>query len=164
MMLSPSDYSFLDWHANQDYFDGMYAIAIATLVLWSYVFSICGKESQVYNEEVGKLQTYAELSNVSSEDGYGYLKRIRTLFDSKLEPKYDSTGHLVGDIDRCCEILPSIPKKNNISGLCFLVGTRLLESQWDVIRENAKLIIHCGFRSIGKTNATCSNLFANELN
>lgn len=164
MMLSPSDYSFLDWHANQDYFDGMYAIAIATLVLWSYVFSICGKESQVYNEEVGKLQTYAELSNVSSEGGYGYLKRIRTLFDSKLEPKYDSTGHLVGDIDRCCEILPSIPKKNNISGLCFLVGTRLLESQWDVIRENAKLIIHCGFRSIGKTNATCSNLFANELN
>lgn len=161
LMLGPSDYSFLDWHANQDYFDGMYATAIATLVLWSYVFSICGKESQVYNEEIGKLQTYADLSKISTEGGYEYLKRIRMVFDSKLEPKYDSTGQL--KIDRCCEILPSIPKKNNISGLCFLVGTRLLESQWDVIRENAKLIIHCGFRSIGKTNATCSNLFENEL-
>lgn len=163
MMLSPSGYDFLHWSATLDYFDGMYAIAIATLVLWSYVYSICGVESQAYNTELDGIHTYDSLAKMSKEGGYEYLKRIRSAFDGKILAQTDSTGHLIGDIEKCCYTLQLIPRKNNISGLCFLVGTRLLESQWDVIRENAQLIIHCGLRSVGKKEATCSSLFQSEL-
>lgn len=185
LMLKPTNVEttgdeFLEWDVDNDYFDGMYAVGIATLVLWSFVFSTCGVESQRFDEvnDVRKIssENYKELVELSAEGAYEYMHRIRQEFltnlrKDNLHNEYNihpfklnnriSSPHEI--IKKYCELLPIISNKQNISGLCFLVGTKLLNSQWDIIRENGKLILNCGLRSIGKKNVLCLDLFDNEL-
>ncbi|KAK6459624.1 fungal-specific transcription factor domain-containing protein [Scheffersomyces xylosifermentans] len=177
---------FLDWNVNRDYFDTMYAVSIATLVLWCYAFSTCGLESQRFagiekeEEETLAVKQYEALVQLSAEGGYQYLSRVRQEFLTNLRKdnlhkefnihpmrlhRQDEmkpfSPHEV--LTKYCELLSQISNKQNISGLCFLVGTKLMCSQWEVIRENAKLILNCGYRSIGKKNILCSDLFKNEF-
>lgn len=188
LMLKPTDDSnmndknfnmYIDWSADHDYYDCMYAIGIATLVLWSYAFSIYGLESHRFTEKEQDLtleREYEKLVAYSAEGGYQYLVRIRQEFltnlrKNNLHNEYtihpiklnqtNPTPHEI--ITKHCELLPFISNKQNISGLCFLVGTKLLNSQWEVIRENAKLVINCGLISIGKVNLLCDDLFDNEF-
>ncbi|KAK6465763.1 C2H2 zinc finger protein [Scheffersomyces coipomensis] len=159
---------FIDWKACPDYFDSMYAVSIATLVLWSYVFSTLGLESSKFNqlqtddEKILHSKNYEDIVHLSAEGGYEYLSRIREDYITHLKQlKSKYTPHEI--LNKYGDILPLIANKQNISGLCFLVGTRLLCSQWQVIRENAKLILNCGYRSIGKKNILCLDLFDNEF-
>jgi hypothetical protein len=188
LMLKPTDdivsgsCQFINWNVNNDYFDTMYAVGIATLVLWCYVHSICGTESNTFGdlEEPRALELMNELEydglvQLSAEDGFQYLSRVHQEFvtnlrkinlhnDYNIHPlRTDGKKLLNCKLTKYCEILPHITNKQNISGLCFLVGTKLLESQWEIIRENAKLIINCGLRSIGKKAILCENLFDNEF-
>lgn len=161
--------SFLEWTVENDYYDSMYAIGVATLVLWSYAFSTYGLESQRYTDI--KERDYEKLVEFSAEGGYQYLLRVRQEFQTNLRKNNlhnDYHVHpfilLLGQtpdaiITKYCDLLPFITNKHNILGLCFLVGTKLLDSQWEVIRENAKLIINCGMISIGKPNITCEDVF-----
>lgn len=172
----------INWLVNNDYFDSMYAVGISTLVLWCYVYSTGGSESGSFLEiddtkksdyEMNPL--YDNLIKLSAEGGYQYLTRIWEEFLTKLQGenleadynlhplKFDNSPSLHTKLSKYCELLPNISNKQRISGLCFLVGTKLLQSQWEVIRENAKLIINCGLRSIGKTTILCENLFDNEF-
>lgn len=178
---------YLDWNVNRDYFDTMYAVSIATLVLWCYAFSTCGLESQRFSSlekdlQLDKLLTnkqYEQLVQLSAEGGYQYLGRVRQEFMTNLRKdnlhkefnihpmrinhQEDSTFSPHEILTKYCDLLSLISNKQNISGLCFLVGTKLLCSQWEVIRENAKLILNCGYRSIGKKNILCPDLFQNEF-
>ncbi|GEQ71757.1 hypothetical protein JCM33374_g5443 [Metschnikowia sp. JCM 33374] len=169
------------WDADHDCFDVLYAASIATLVLWCYTFSTCGLESSVFKDledsfPIQDQKSYEKLSPLIIEDGYNYLFRIREEFSKcfnkqGLEPDYciHKTGAnrrrvpLFDAIQKHCEALPQICCKQNISGLCFLVGTKLYRSQWEIIRENAKLIINCGLRSIGKSSWHCPDLFENDF-
>lgn len=167
------------WQVEYDFFDCMYAVSVATLVLWCYTFATCGPESQNYASVEAwpkeDLKNYAKMAELSKENAYQYLARIRYEFVQVTKPassdeiyvlhlKSSQRNHLLPDtLKAYSRSLPSLPNKQNISGLCFLVGTTLLNSQWEVIRENAKLIINCGFRSIGKQNVHCSDIFDNEF-
>lgn len=171
-----SNVEFIDWNVDDDYFDGMYAVGIATLVLWSFAFSTCGIESQRFIEldDLKKVSSerYEDLVELSAEGCYEYLQRIRQEFLTNLRKdnlhneysihpfKLNNRLHAPHEIiSKYCDLLPFISNKQNISGLCFLVGTKLLSSQWDIIRENGKLILNCGFRSLGKRNILCLDLF-----
>lgn len=171
-----SNVEFIHWNVDDDYFDGMYAVGIATLVLWSYAFTTSGLESQRFIEldDLKKVSSekYEDLVELSAEGCYEYLQRIRQEFLTNLRKdnlhneysihpfKLDNRLHSPHEIfSKYCDLLPFISNKQNISGLCFLVGTKLLSSQWDIIRENGKLILNCGFRSIGKKNILCLDLF-----
>lgn len=169
------------WRADHDFYDSMYAISIATLVLWCYTYSSTGLESETYKDleatmSLDDQRDYERVRQLSREDGYQFLFRIRQEFTQALKNdglKEDHYLHSVAPrasltplhtvISKYCELLPTITDKQNISGLCFLVGTNLLKSQWQVIRENAKLIINCGLRSIGKKNVHCPDLFDNAF-
>lgn len=166
------------WQADFDFFDSMYAVSIATLVLWCYTFATCGPESQKFNEgadtwPLSDLRSYTKVIELCEENGFQYLARIRHQFVRLTNPP-GSDGmyvlHLKSplrsfplneEMKAYCQKLPFIEKKENIGGLCFLVGSTLLNSQWEVIRENAKLIINCGLRSIGKQAVHCPDLFDN---
>lgn len=200
LMLMPLDdgalenTQYLSWNANRDYFDSMYAVSVATLVLWCYTFLSCGLESQRFAEleasrkDTNKLtllsaDSYEKLIQYSAEGGYQYLSRVRQEFmtnlrKDNLHKEYSihpfRLQHVLHDgkrvvhspheiLTKYCDLLPHILNKHNVSGLCFLVGTNLLKSQWEVIRENAKLILNCGLRSIGKKEIQCPDLFMNEL-
>lgn len=112
------------------------------LMLWAYCYVAGGKESSRY-QEFPKDATYTQMITFSAEDGYSYLARTR-------EEYYNGSSKL-----------SFIKNKQNISGLCFLVGTKLRMSHWEVNRESAKLILNCGFRSIGKESVLCLDLFDN---
>ncbi|RCK64702.1 hypothetical protein Cantr_00297 [Candida viswanathii] len=143
----------LNWNPNCDYYDTINCVSTATLVLWSYCFATAGLESHKYVE-----QTQNSEALQYAEDGYKYLNRIR---ESLLEP---ISGKNSSDaIIKACEKLPLIPNKQNISGLCFLISSKLITSQWEIIREHAKLIFNCGLRSIGKRTILCQDLFTNEF-
>lgn len=184
LMLNPVENGCLsvNWQANNDYFDSMYAIAVSTLVLWCHVYSTGGSEStsflEIEDEKKGDYQqnpSYENLIQLSVEGGYEYLARIRQEFLTKLEnenlrndlnihPLIVGGQHSLHDkLTKYGELLPDIADKHHISGLCFLVGSKLLESQWEVIRENAKLIINCGLRSVGKNTILCENLFEDDF-
>ncbi|KAI5952629.1 hypothetical protein KGF54_003496 [Candida jiufengensis] len=163
----------LEWEPNKDYYDSSAAVSIAVLILWSYCFITCGLESSRHQEiENEKPTTYEKLVQLSAEDGHQYLNRIKQEFLTNLRKLnlhkefninlYQGTKHHE-IINKYCELLPSISNKQNISGLCFLIGTRLMTSQWEVIRENAKLILNCGLRSIGKKTILCLDLFENDF-
>ncbi|KAI5969048.1 hypothetical protein CANMA_001900 [Candida margitis] len=130
-----------DWDANKSS-DCSFTLSHAMLMLWSYCFVVYGKESSLYRE-FPKDTTYAQMVELSAEDGYNYLARTRDEF-------YKSGSKL-----------SSISNKQNISGLCFLVGAKLRTSNWEVMRESAKLVFNCGFRSIGKETVLCLDLFDN---
>lgn len=189
LMLAPLDeegkpgegFATYGWRVDHDYYDSMYAVSIATLVLWCYVYSMYGVELENFKEledvyTLSDQRNYSKISVIAEEDGYSYLFRVREHFVHELKSKGLGEGYLLhcsrtlGSpvalheiISKHCELLPHIPDKHKVSGLCFLVGTKLLKSQWQVIRENAKLIINCGLRSAGKRAVHCADLFDNEF-
>ncbi|ODV79281.1 uncharacterized protein CANTADRAFT_34327, partial [Suhomyces tanzawaensis NRRL Y-17324] len=182
LMLKPlddgldSNFQYLEWNVNHDFFDSMYAVSICTLVLWCYSYSTLGNESNRFNEiqeDELHTRTYDNLVQFSAEGGYQYLARVKQEFLTQLrkdnlhkqciiypfKPNQERTFSPHEALTKYCDILPHITNKQNMSGLCFLVGTKLLNSQWEVIRENAKLILNCGYRSIGKKEVVCQDLF-----
>lgn len=189
LMLSPlgedgspiSDPLTYGWRVDHDYYDVMYAVSIATLVLWCYTFTSTGIESDTFKDleatmPVEDFSDYEKIRNLAHEDAYNYLFRIRQEFTQILQSELLIEDYIIHTmaprstqvplytvIAKYCELLPRITNKQNISGLCFLVGTNLLKSQWQVIRENAKLIINCGLRSVGKKNVYCQDLFDNNF-
>ena len=169
----------LEWNSNCDYHDSAAPLSLAILVLWSFCFVTCGLESNRYPEIEHMNETsldnnrYEEqLATLSAENGYQYLIRIKEEFLTNLRKQnlhkeysihpYSGTKHH-DVINKYCEILPLISNKQNISGLCFLIGSKLVRSQWEIMREHGKLIINCGLRSIGKKNILCLDLFDNEF-
>ncbi|CAL1188478.1 unnamed protein product [Candida parapsilosis] len=130
-----------NWDSNKSS-DCSFTLSHAMLMLWSYCFVVCGKESSLYQEFPQEV-TYNQMAALSAEEGYHYLSRTREEF-------YKGGCRL-----------SSITNKKNISGLCFLVGSKLKISHWEVLREYAKLILNCGFRSIGKETVLCLDLFDN---
>lgn len=167
--------SFLDWHATPDHFDSMYAVGVATLTLWCFTFTTCGIESvDKFEESLINNEKYQDLVSYSKETAHDYLYRIRKEFSELLvddSGEFDTlysvqpftvrgTNKLAHDVlCKYAELLPQITNKQHISGLCFLVGTKLMCSQWEILRENARLILNCGLRSIGKKSTICQNLF-----
>lgn len=165
------------WRVDHDYYDVMYAVSIATLVLWCYTFTSTGLESDTFRDLEATmppedLSDYEKIRGLAQEDAYMYLYRICQEFTQMLQNENLMEDYLLHTtaqrstqiplytvIAKYCELLPRITHKQNISGLCFLVGTNLLKSQWQVVRENAKLIINCGLRSVGKKNVHCRDLF-----
>ncbi|ODV68982.1 hypothetical protein HYPBUDRAFT_238835 [Hyphopichia burtonii NRRL Y-1933] len=180
--LNPDDKThsiFIDWSVENDYFDSMYAIGIATMVLWCYVYSTYGIESHRFNEieNLGKhIRDYSKMSEYSAEGGYQYLLRIRQEFYTNLRKNnlhkefnihpfnLESKKHTPHEIlVKHCELLPQLSNKQHISGLCFLVGSKLLSSQWLILRESARLILNCALISIGKPDIVCEDLFDSNL-
>lgn len=166
---------YLDWTASRDYYDSMYAVGVATLTLWSFAFTTCGLESQKFEEGLEQNENYDKLVKFSTESGHAYLYRVREEFtkylrsdglgeEYSIQPfqiqKSGKTPHEV--LVKYTALLSRITDKQNISGLCFLVGSKLLKSQWEILRENAKLILNCGLRSIGKKTIICQDLFSND--
>ncbi|CAH6719367.1 zinc finger protein [[Candida] jaroonii] len=166
-----------EWSPDKDYFDAIFGISIAMETLWSYCYLTSGIESSRYNDiqNIEELN-YLELIESSVETGYEYLSRIKQEFlfnlkrhnlhhshsiENLYNPNSEVSPHEI--LVKYCEILPKISNKQNISGLCFLVGAKLYNNQWFLVRENGKLIIHCGLRSIGKKEVICHDLFDVEL-
>lgn len=176
-----SNHFAYNWNTGHSSLEMLYVVSIATLVLWCYVFSLNGAESNSFAELEGKilleeLRNYKKLASFAAEDGYHYLYRIQNEFIASLKELGLLEGYVLHSrsrkassvplhtvVGKYCELLPSINLKQNISGLCFLVGTKLRKSQWQIIRENAKLIINCGLRSVGKKVVHCPDLFDNEF-
>lgn len=173
--------SFYTWDADHDCYDVMYATSVATLVLWCYTYTTCGLESPEHKDLADNFspddqKCYEKLSPLIKEDAYNYLFRIRDEFSKNFQKEgllSDYCIHKTGTnrrrvplfdaIEKHCELLPKITGKENISGLCFLIGTKLYKSQWEIIRENAKLILNCGLRSIGKSTWKCPDVFENDF-
>lgn len=169
------------WRVDHDYYDAMYAVSIATLVLWCYTFTSTGIESTKFSDKeaimsLEETRDYDKIREFAQEDAYQFLFRMRQEFTNLIRQEGlpdDFILHKVGPrstqvplykvIAKYCELLPEVASKQNIAGLCFLVGTNLLKSQWQVIRENAKLIINCGLRSVGKKSVHCTDLFDNAF-
>ena len=58
----------LDWNPNCDYYDTVNAVSTATLVLWSYCFTVGGLESNKYTDGNSAMDP-----TICAEDGYDYL-------------------------------------------------------------------------------------------
>lgn len=168
------------WNTGRFSLGTLHVISVATLVLWCNVFSVCGVESESFSDSEEtilpqELRNYEKLLAYSTEDGYCYLFRIQCQFIEGLKRQNSLEGHILNTQGRrsstiplhtvmykYCEILPTVELRQNVSGLCFLVGTELLKSQWPIIQESGKLILNCGLRSVGKKSIQCSDLFASE--
>lgn len=174
-----NDNAIHNWEPSKDYFDGMFAMSLVMQTLWSYCYLTSGTESQRYveiQEDIDKLDKH-RLQDLSVESAYEYLHRIRHEFLTNLRRESNHSNFSIEKlyelkdsetaphdlIVKYCSILSRISNKQNISGLCFLVGSKLYNSQWELVRENGRLIINCGFRSIGKKEVFCSDVFDVEL-
>lgn len=142
----------LTLNVEYDVFDSMYAVSIAMQVLWCNTFATCGPESKRFNEVANSwlqedLRNYSKMHTLCEKNGYQYLARLRHDFvqftksaDSEdlhvLHQKSTTRNvHLSEIMKRYCEKLPELPNKKSVAGLCFMVGTTFLKSQWEVVRE-----------------------------
>lgn len=171
-----SSESFIGWNFGAEYFDASFSIAISILVLWSHVYSRFGEESQIFNQvDVSQMSYDQILKYVKKEPGC-YLSQIRNNFSSELQRRgyseeysIDSFGSQQSKVpphDVICEyakLLNSIKDLKDISGLCLYVSSKLINSQWDIIREEARLIQNCGYRSLGKQDVMCHNFFEDSF-
>lgn len=171
-----SSESFIGWNFGAEYFDANFSIAISTLVLWSYVYSRFGEESQIYNQMDVSQMSYDQIRKfVRKEPGY-YLSQVRNKFSSELQRRgygeeysidsFGSQQSKVSPHNVICEyakLLDSIEDLKDISGLCLYVSSKLINSQWDIIREEARLIQNCGYRSLGKQDVICHNFFEDSF-
>lgn len=169
-----AEYSTRVWSPVHDVREFMYAASVAMLNLWCCVYSIHGVES---DKRVNLLysDSYDKLIQYSSEDGVHYLLRIMEELQSlakaanalsplPAEPRKCSSGtELTQVINTHCGLLMNLTNMHHISGLCFLVSKVLSQSQWIIMRENAKLIFNCGLRSLGNVNSICSDLFEDDF-
>lgn len=161
----------------------MYLILAIILVLWCYVYLTIGVELARYHEltpdQLEALrrcdhEAVEAMCRYLAEDGIHYVNRVRDEFrahllkqnlaEYELTVPYVDNGVLLHDkLDKYLELLPQISLKQKIAGLCFLCALKLFGAQWDIVRENAKLILHCGLRLIGKKEILCDNLFENDM-
>lgn len=169
------------WSIGRNSLSSLYVISVAIMVLWCHVFSVNGLESGSFanlDEELltQDMRNYEKLQTYSAENGHHYLLRMQRQFIAGLRRYGQVEGYILNAlgkrtssvplhavVHRYCEILPTVELKQNISGLCFLVGTELMKCQWPIIQENAKLILNCGLRSVGKKTVQCPDLFANDM-
>lgn len=163
--------------------ESMWAVLTAILVLWCYIFSTKGPELQRYEEIDPKLleeilncqgDALDEICSYIAEPGFAHIERIQEEFIKLLRqenlesyaisvPFERSRAPLHDRIDKYTELLPRLTNINHFAGVCFTVGPKLLGLQSEVIRENARLIIHCGLRLIGKPEVMCDSVFDNEF-
>lgn len=161
----------------------MYAVLVAVLTLWSWAYCTKGPELHRYDDfdrqfitQVNSCDddTLEELEALGKELATAFITRLGDQFadllrrenaaDYEITVPYENNQVLLHDkLDKYAELLPQLTDHHHVAGLCFLVGTKLLGLQWDIVRENAKLIIHCGLRLIGKKEMVCDSLYDCEL-
>lgn len=172
---SPQD---LNLEYNPDcevFYDRPNALALVTLLVWSYNFQMEGPESDILkeNESLG----YDEL--VPKEDGYSYLRRIRAEL-TELCGEFIHTSHFhshsddgngaddTGSIEqhkllmKASSILPLIKHKNQLGGLLKMMSSIFSRMYWEVAQEFSRLIRNCVRRNFGSLKRVCDDMYTSE--
>lgn len=149
MFLSPQDSTYeyqYDYLPDADLFFRSYMIGYILLVIWSYLFS----KNKFKN---------IKIENEENQNGYLYLKNIRNQFTLKskgilLHTWFDNSSgaEFYGNLMRWVNILNDIENLENIIGLLDMVGNKLINADYTVVRELGKLLLFCKDRSLGSTD------------
>lgn len=160
--LSPQDSSYeyqYDYLPDQDLFFRSYVIGLCTLVLWVYIYSR-------YGEDVFAQTAEAERTGEPEEDGYRYLKRMRNEFTRRsggimLHTWFSnpSGADFYANMAQWLNVLDEIPDKQKISGLLQLVGTKMVNADYTVVKEVGKLLIFCRKRCLGEKKKILDDMY-----
>ncbi len=162
MFLSPQDSSYeyqYDYLPDQDLFFRSYVIGLCTMVLWCYIHARYGPDAY-------KKTKHAYLSHEYEEDGYRYLKRIRNELTRRsggvmLHTWFSScTGaEFYGKLVKWVNVLDDVPDKQNLVGLLDLVGNKLVDADYTVVKEIGKLLLFCRDRCRGSSDDVLMNMY-----
>ncbi|KAG7799496.1 hypothetical protein KL944_004094 [Ogataea haglerorum] len=147
---APEEYEY-DYDADRDLFFRSNPISIALLVVWTYVFIKCGRET--YKPQLPK------------ESGYQYLRRIRSQFSSaagcvlETTNEEDTGSQLYGKVKKWTDVLDSIPDKQNLVGLLGMVGHKMANARYSIVKELGKLIVFCARRSSGSSQIILYDMY-----
>ncbi|CDK30049.1 unnamed protein product [Kuraishia capsulata CBS 1993] len=157
MFLSPQDgkYEFnYEYDASTDIFFRSNVVGLCVIVLWCYNFCNYGPESYFLSIEGEAEDGVAKAEQ--REDGYHYLRRIRTEMTGLaggicLHTWYSNMSGNVfyNALKRHASILLDVKNKEYIVGLCQMVSKMLWDADYSVAREHARLLQHCAERSMG---------------
>lgn len=149
MFLSPQDSTYeyqYNYLPDADLFFRSYSLGYMLLVIWCFLYA---------KDKFKNLN----LNNDENNNGYLYLKNIRNQFTLKSEGILlhtwftNPTGaDFYGDLMRWVNVLCDIDGIGNIVGLLNLVGTKLANADYIVVKELGKLLLFCRDRSTGATS------------
>ncbi|ANZ73608.1 BA75_00464T0 [Komagataella pastoris] len=159
LFLSPEDGPYEYNHPfdpNSDLFCRSNILALLTVVIWNYNYAVDGAESNILFGSPDK-----KLSDITPvENGYAYLRRIRKeLSELSGVMIHTKVKHISGDeffklTCRYADLLPKVRNKQNMSGLCVMVSSMLMQSSFALPKELAKLLNLCAERSLGSPRNT----------
>jgi hypothetical protein len=148
MFLSPQDSTYeyqYNYLPDADLFFRSYSIGYMLLVLWSYLFV------------KGRFQNI-DLNHENNQNGYLYLKHIRCELTTKSDIQLHtwrttrSGADFYGDLMRWVNVLNEVDGLENIIGLLNLVGNKLVNADYLVVKEVGKLLLFCRDRTTGATD------------
>lgn len=162
VFLSPQDSSYeyqYDYLPDQDLFFRSYVIGLCTMVLWCYIHGRYGEGAYEKTKD-------AYVNHEYEEDGYRYLKRIRNELTRRsggvmLHTWFSScTGaEFYGKLVKWVNVLDDVPDKQNLVGLLDLVGNKLVDADYTVVKEIGKLLLFCRDRCRGSTDDVLMNMY-----
>ncbi|QPG74885.1 hypothetical protein FOA43_002222 [Brettanomyces nanus] len=162
IFLSPQDSAYeyqYDYVPDQDLFFRSYVIGLCTMVLWCYIHARNGPDSFRMTAETYKNHDY-------EEDGYRYLKRMRNEFTTRsggimLHTWFSncSGAQFYGNLVKWVDVLEEIPDMQNMVGLLGLVGNKLIDADYTVVKEMGKLLLFCRDRCRGSKETILKNMY-----
>ncbi|VEU21720.1 DEKNAAC102370 [Brettanomyces naardenensis] len=160
--LSPQDSSYeyqYDYLPDQDLFFRSYVIGLCTMVVWCYVHGRYGKDAFAKTAMTYRNREY-------EEDGYRYLKRMRNEFTRRsggimLHTWFSncSGAEFYGNLGKWVDVLEDIPDKQNMVGLLELVGNKMVNADYTVVKEIGKLLLFCRDRCRGSNETILRDMY-----
>ncbi|GMF82561.1 unnamed protein product [[Candida] boidinii] len=100
------------------------------------------------------------------ESGYEYLRRIRKQFTDltggvMLHTWYEtvSGSDFYMRLMKYVQVVELIKDQKNMVGLCNMIGKMMIETNYSLSKEIAKLILFCASRSNGNTETVLENMY-----
>ncbi|CAL9734408.1 hypothetical protein MOSE0_E05358 [Monosporozyma servazzii] len=146
------------------------SIALATLLIWTYCFTLYGPEVLIWNNEVNmEGMEVNEDSETTNQINQGIQEKYIPMecYDTYLIRMYNNlylnkATDVVSyqkEVWQKAAILQRIPGQNNMIGLVKFIRDILDKSYWDLGRELGKLLNNCIQRSMGKKSHVCHDMY-----
>lgn len=146
------------------------SIALATLLIWTYCYTLYGPEVLIWNNEANledkemnddmeaRNQTNQEIQEnyIPMECYDAYLIRM---YNYLYLEKSAGVVSYQKEVWLKAALLKTIPAQNNMIGFVKFIRDILDKSYWDLGRELGKLLNNCIQRSMGKKSHVCHDMY-----
>lgn len=152
-----------DYNANLDYcITRPNTIALVSLLIWSYSFSLFGPEVQLWNnnvDETEQVQRENQLLKANYIPKEPFNQHLRRMYGFLKVDRLQSFKEYRKQIEKKALYITEIPNKNYLCGFMQHMRDIFQDCYWELGREFSRLFDNCLERSLGRQRVTCDHMY-----